>query len=117
MLSNLACNFSVMLLCLFFAATPVCAEEFSAFGGLIENAQSGYGSYQWQLDYRAGLGEHFAYSISYLNEGHLPDHHRDGYGAQVWARANALDRRLSLAAGVGPYFYFDTIPNPNPAAT
>jgi hypothetical protein len=43
-----------------------------------------------------------------LNEGHFPDHHRDGHTGQLWARFNMLDRRFSLAAGVGPYFYSDT---------
>ena len=47
-------------------------------------------------------------SFTYLNEGHLPDHHRDGYAPQVWLRTNIINRQLSLAAGVGPYLYYDT---------
>lgn len=55
-----------------------------------------------------GVGEHAMVSFTYLNEGHLPDHHRDGYAPQVWLRTNIINRQLSLAAGVGPYLYHDT---------
>ena len=65
-------------------------------------------SYSWQIEYLHGLGEHGAATLSYLNEGHVPDHHRDGIALQFWRRANLYDRRLSLAVGAGPYFYFDT---------
>lgn len=55
------------------------------------------------------MAEHYAYGISYLNEGHLPAHHRDGLTVQLWTRGTLLDRRLSLAVGVGPFYYFDTV--------
>jgi hypothetical protein len=55
-----------------------------------------------------GIGEHAMFSFTYLNEGHLPNHHRDGYTPQLWVRTNIIDRRLSLAAGIGPYLYLDT---------
>jgi len=84
------------------------AQEFHGFGGLMQNTVTSGHSSSWQLEYLEGLGEHFAYSISYLNEGHVPGHHRDGHMAQLWARTNLLDRRLSLAAGIGPFRYFDT---------
>ena len=111
-MNKLIYNCLLSFLWLFLTAGPICAQELSALGGLVENTESGNSSYLWQLDYREGLGEHLAYSITYLNEGHLPNHHRDGYGGQLWVRANVLDRRLSLTAGAGPYFYFDTTPNP-----
>lgn len=101
-----------MSLCLVFGANHGLAQELSVLGGYTSDAKSGDLSYMWQLDYRDGLAEHYAYSVSYLNEGHLPGHHRDGYAAQLWVRSNAFGRRLSLAAGVGPYFYFDTMPSP-----
>jgi hypothetical protein len=84
------------------------AGEFYALGGVMENVHEHHGSYSWQLEYLQGLAEHAAYSVSYLNEGHIPIHHRDGQAIQLWTRTNLLDRRLSLAAGVGPYYYFDT---------
>lgn len=84
------------------------AQEFHGFGGMMQHADDGERSYSWQLEYQEGLGEHFAYSISYLNEGHVPEHHRDGQMAQLWTRTNLLGRQLSLAAGIGPFRYFDT---------
>jgi hypothetical protein len=90
------------------AACPAEAQELHGFGGLMQHTEAGERSYSWQLEYQEGLGEHFAYSISYLNEGHVPEHHRDGQMAQLWTRTNLLDRRLSLAAGLGPFRYFDT---------
>ena len=60
------------------------------------------------MSYFEGISEHFAWSFSWLNEGHLPDHHRDGPSVQLWARKFFLNRRLSIAAGAGPYYAFDT---------
>jgi len=95
---------------LLFVLAPchVRAQELHGFGGLMQNTDTDEHSYSWQLEYQEGLGEHFAFSIGYLNEGHVPEHHRDGHMAQFWTRTDILDRRLSLAAGIGPFRYFDT---------
>jgi hypothetical protein len=87
---------------------PVSAQELFLLGGVVQNTATSDNDKAWQLEYREGLGENFAYSLTYLNEGHVPSHHRDGNAALLWTRVNLLDRRLSLAAGVGPYFYYDT---------
>ena len=55
------------------------------------------------------MGRYAAWSFSWLNEGHIPDHHRDGPLLQAWARLPLLDNRLELAAGAGPYWFFDTV--------
>ena len=65
-------------------------------------------TYAWQIQYMEGLGEHFAYSLSYLNQGHFISHHRDGNAANLWVRTNLFDRQLSLGLGVGGVFYYDT---------
>jgi hypothetical protein len=85
------------------------AQEFIAFGGVAQDTEISERSGSWQIEYNEGLGEHFAYSISYLNEGHLLANHRDGHTVQLWTRFMLLDRRLSLAAGAGPFYYFDTV--------
>ncbi len=76
-------------------------------GGLV-----GYGTrastYGWSFSYMDGFAEHWAWSISKVNEGHDEDHHRDGSTVQLWGRTFAAERRLMLAAGVGPHFYCDT---------
>lgn len=63
----------------------------------------------WQFEYREVLGDHTDWSLAYLNEGHLPGHHRDGTLAQLWVRENFANARITLAAGLGPYFSYDTI--------
>ena len=65
-------------------------------------------SYAWSIGYRHDLGERLFATFTYLNEGHVPGHHRDGEAVQLWARAPLRDRRLELAVGAGPYRYFDT---------
>jgi hypothetical protein len=84
------------------------AQEFSVFGGATRQSGPGDRSYGWALDYRHGLGEHAAWTLSWLNEGHFEGHHRDGHAAQLWLRTTLLDERLALAAGAGPYRYYDT---------
>ena len=101
-------RWAIPILLLAATARPVPAQEFYVLGGVMETEDSAHNSYSWQLEYMQGLVEHAAFSVSYLNEGHVPSHHRDGTSGQIWARTNLLDRRLSLAAGVGPYYYFDT---------
>ena len=100
----------IILIMLLIAAfcSPARAEELHLLGGWMWDIGTNERSYSWQLEYMEGLNEHTAFSLSYLNEGHVPIHHRDGNAFQFWARTNLLDRRLSLAAGAGPYYYFDT---------
>jgi hypothetical protein len=83
-------------------------QEFSLLGGVVKNADVHDSSYTWQLEYRESIGDHFAASFSYLNEGHVPNHHRDGHAIQLWSKTDFFDHKLSLAAGVGPYYHFDT---------
>jgi len=83
-----------------------CAQELSLLAGPL--ASAGEHSYSWQGTYRSGLGPYAAWSLSWLNEGHITDHHRDGQTLQAWARLPLMDNRLELSAGAGPYLYFDT---------
>jgi hypothetical protein len=88
-----------------------CAESASA-----EEIAFGYGgvqsgdskSYSWQFDYRQTLFTYTALSVGYVNEGHLPDNHRDGVAVQFWLKTPRWRDRLQFAIGAGPYFYFDT---------
>jgi hypothetical protein len=90
------------------ALTQAEASDIYGLGGAVQSTSPSDLSYSWQLEYRQDLLKHLAAGISYLNEGHFKGHHRDGYTAQLWTRAELLDYRLTLAAGVGPYFYLDT---------
>ena len=100
---------AVPALFLLLHVTTSWAQEFYAYGLRIEDANAHNHAYSWGLAYMEGVGEHAMVSLTYLNEGHFPDHHRDGYALQFWGRTTIIDRRLSLAAGIGPYLYFDTV--------
>ncbi len=58
--------------------------------------------------YSQAITDNTMFSITYLNEGHVPDHARDGLTPQLWVRTSPLKSRLSMAAGAGPYLYADT---------
>ncbi len=89
-------------------ACPAGAQDLSLLAGRTHAHDAAADSYAWLLSYSQRLGEHWAASFSWQNEGHVPDHHRDGASAQLWAKASFLDPRLTFAAGAGPYYYFDT---------
>jgi hypothetical protein len=82
------------------------AQEFSLISGPLVSDSAN--SISWEATYREGLGRYAAWSFSWLNEGHIPDHHRDGQAFQVWGRVPLWNDRLELSAGAGPYRYFDT---------
>ncbi|MGF6870805.1 hypothetical protein [Paraburkholderia sp. MM5477-R1] len=82
------------------------AQEFSLYTGPLTGEHSH--SYSWSMDYTEGFGRYLAGSVTWLNEGHMPDHHRDGPLVQVWGRLPLMERRFVVALGVGPYCYFDT---------
>jgi hypothetical protein len=88
------------------AVTNAHAQEFSFLAGGL--ASGGNHSYSWEGSYREGIGRYAAWSFSWLNEGHIPDHHRDGQSVQLWGRVPLMSDRLELSAGVGPYRWFDT---------
>jgi hypothetical protein len=90
---------------------PAYAGEISLLGGYGWTDKPVERTYAWQTQYMEGLGEHLAYSLAYVNQGHFVEHHRDGYAASLWARTNLMEKRLSLGLGVGGLYYFDTINN------
>jgi hypothetical protein len=100
---------SLLSIAFILAAAPAWAGEISVLGGYGWTDKPVERTYAWQTQYMEGLGDHLAYSLAYVNQGHFIEHHRDGYAASLWARTNLLDKRLSLGAGVGGLFYFDTI--------
>jgi len=84
------------------------AEELAAYKGATDTDDHTSGSYSWQLEYRQLLTPFFNASFTYLNEGHLPGHHRDGVSVQAWAVTPRWHNRVDFALGIGPYFYSDT---------
>lgn len=91
----------------FCAASRLGAQELTFLGGVMRADEAG-SSYTWQIDYRQNFHEYVAGSFSYLNEGHIPGHHRDGNALQVWARLPFWKDRIAVALGAGAYYFYDT---------
>ncbi len=66
------------------------------------------GKFHWSVSYFQHLTDHATVSVSVINEGHQPDHHRDGIAFQIWGRGAPFGPNVSFAGGVGPYFFSDT---------
>jgi hypothetical protein len=89
--TNIPMRKILTLLCgLLIYCSPVSAQEFYLLGGALGDTASSNRSYTWSLEYMQGLGEYTAISISWLNEGHLPNNHRDGIMAQFWGRTKII---------------------------
>jgi hypothetical protein len=91
-----------------FACLNLQAQEFAISGGSMQAIDVRQSSYSWQIDYRQDFYRNLAASITYINEGHVPGHHRDGYAVQAWGRIPFGDNRYSVSLGLGTYSFFDT---------
>ncbi len=95
---------------------PLHAGEIHLLGGFGVTDHPVQNTGAWQVRYMEGLGKYFAYSLSYVNQGHFIAHHRDGTAAALWLRTDPMDHQLSLGIGAGPMFYYDTLRAPDPGA-
>lgn len=103
---------AVFLLFLSLPHTSGAADATFLAGGTDSSEATGT-TYGWQIDMRYNFQRPFAFSASWINEGHFPGHHRDGLAAQLWGRTPLLHDRVSLAFGAGIYQYFDTKETPD----
>jgi len=87
---------------------PSHANEISALAGATEGIDARDGSYAWQAAFRYNVLRNVTASLSWINEGHLEGHKRDGVAVQGWGRVPLLVNRLSIGIGAGVYQYFDT---------
>jgi hypothetical protein len=101
-------RWKLLVLILSCACTGLRAQELSVLVGKTGTESFQHSSYAWQLDYRQDLYEYLASSISYINEGHLPGHYRDGTAWEAWGNLPMFDGQIALSAGVGAYYYYDT---------
>jgi len=98
----------LLLLC---AAPSLRAQELSFLAGDMKAGDSG-SSYTGQIDYRQYFTENIAASFAYINEGHIPSHHRDGDALELWGSLPFDHGRIALSVGAGVYYYYDTQPAP-----
>lgn len=85
--------------------------EFTYLEGILHSPDEDGNTHARQWEYLQELPEPFAFSLSYLNEGHLDEpekHHRDGFLFQIWAEKPVLVPWFSVMAGAGPYYWYDT---------
>ena len=99
---------AIFILTFLILSIPSHAYEISVLTGATEGIDTGDGSYAWQAAFRYNFIRNFAASLSWINEGHLEEHKRDGFAVQGWGRVPLLDNRLSIGVGAGIYQYFDT---------
>lgn len=80
-------------------------NEVTAFaGGAVVNNDGTPADFAYAVEYRHLFDRHADATLTYLNEGDTPLSTRSGVAMQGWLRSDLLDRRLSLAVGLGPYF-------------
>lgn len=99
----------MIVLFLSLSSLPSGASELSFLAGATEGIDTGENSYAWEADFRYDFLRNFAASLSWINEGHLKEHKRDGVAVQGWGRVPLLDDRLTVEVGAGVYHYFDTL--------
>lgn len=99
-----AVNILLLFPFLFVVACPAQAQEIFVSGRFVTDTRHGTSSGQWSVAYVQGLAEYAAFSISYINEGHQPNHYRDGLAPQIWGRAAPFGPNLSLAIGMDQKF-------------
>ncbi len=84
------------------------AQEIAAAVGRLHAIGERDSTYSWQLQYLHHFSPTWSGSLTWLNEGHLPDHHRDGALLQAWRFHRMETNDLRLGIGLGVYRYFDT---------
>jgi len=103
---------ALVALLLAIGSCPLPAQELSVLGGGTSARDVRFSSYGYQIDYRQDFTRYLAASFAYINEGHIPGHHRDGDAFEAWFRLPLFKGQLALSAGAGAYFYYDTQPGP-----
>lgn len=87
---------------------PARAQNVSIALGRLHAMGDRPATYTWQLQYGHTLSPHSEATLTWLNEGHLRDHHRDGFSVQYWRVHKLESNNLQFGIGLGPYRFFDT---------
>jgi hypothetical protein len=84
------------------------SQELALSYGVMNTIDFRRSTFSYQLDYRQDFYRNLAASITYINEGHVPGHHRDGYAVEAWGLLPTPHNRFSVSLGLGAYFFYDT---------
>jgi hypothetical protein len=90
------------------AAPGAGAQELDLLVGAQHTSELGETTYSFSYEYLQNLSEHWYATFTWLNEGHVTNHHRDGHSLQIWYRWLTPSRTFVFAGGIGPYRYYDT---------
>ena len=90
------------------ASASLSAQELAVQAGSLHVNEEHENSFSAGISYTHPVNRYIGLSLSYLNEGHPTDHHRDGVAGQVWLRTGYNQPGWSFGVGAGQYFYFDT---------
>jgi hypothetical protein len=77
------------------------------FGGVIVNSFDSENNIAEAVEYKRELGEHFDWSVSFINEGDAERINRKGVASQLWLTNSVFEDSLSLGVGAGPYAFYD----------
>jgi len=88
--------------------SPALAQELHALAGGQYTQSLREKTYSYSIEYLQNFNDYAYGTFTWLNEGHVTNHHRDGYSPQFWLRLPSASRHFALSAGVGPYRYYDT---------
>ncbi|WP_229262372.1 hypothetical protein [Duganella guangzhouensis] len=90
------------------AMGAVTAQELTGYAGGLRVKETKENTFTGGVAYTHPVGDYLGFSLSYWNEGHPTDHHRDGVAGQVWVRSGYNEPGWNFGAGAGQYYYFDT---------
>jgi len=111
-LRTLACQarttFALLAALMGVVSRPAAGQELYALFGGEHTKDPEASTYSYSYQYLQNVTEHLIASYTYLNEGHVPNHHRDGHSLQIWYRWLTPEQRFTFALGVGPYRFYDT---------
>lgn len=101
-------KWTLSILLLVCACSGLKAQELTVLDGRMRSDDGRHSTFTYQVDYSQEFYRNFAASVAYVNEGHVPGHHRDGTALEVWGRLPFDHNRFSVALGAGGYYYDDT---------
>lgn len=90
------------------AAGVAPAQELTGYAGGLRVNEAHENTFTAGVSYAHPVTDYLALNLSYWNEGHPIDHHRDGIAGQVWVRTGPNEPGWSFGAGAGRYYLFDT---------
>lgn len=84
------------------------AQDLTLSGGHVESQHPAGDGNGWSIRYTHDLDGPFFGGVEYLNEGHVPSHHRDGTALLAGIRNGKPWHDLVFSLAAGPYRSFDT---------